>query len=76
MEKLNLTDYACKRWALAGHPGDYLARIEQIAEVGATKLWMSVSGRDCDSRKHYLRLFGEQIMPHCTSWNRAFPPYA
>ena len=59
MEKLDLTDYALKHWALAGPPGDWIARSEQIAEAGATKLWVSVSGRDFDSKKHYLRLFGE-----------------
>ena len=58
------------------NPGDWTARIEQIAEVGATKLWVRVSGRDFDSQKHYLRRLGERIMPHCASWDRALPPYA
>lgn len=75
MEELGLTDYALKRRALAGHPGDWIARIKQIAEVRTTKLRVGVSGWDFDNQKHYLPLCGEQIMPHCASWDRALPPY-
>lgn len=64
MEALGLTDYAIKRWALAGTPRDWVQRIEALAEAGATKLWISVSGSTYEQQKHSLRLFGEQILPH------------
>ena len=63
MADLGLTDYAIDRWALAGAPRDWIARIEQLAERGATKLWVGVSGGDLDAQRHYLKLMGEEIMP-------------
>lgn len=63
MEGLGLTDYALKRWALAGNPSDWITRIEEMAEAGATKLWVSVGRGDLDRQMHYMRIFGEQIMP-------------
>src|SRR5436190_12028222 len=39
MEELGLTDYALGRFALAGNPRDWIARIEQLAAAGARKLW-------------------------------------
>ena len=63
MADLGLTDYAIDRWALAGAPRDWIARIEQLAERGATKLWVGVSGGDLDGQRHYLKLMGEEIMP-------------
>ena len=63
MADLGLTDYAVERWALAGAPRDWIARIEQLAERGATKLWVGVSGGDLDAQARCLRLMGEQVMP-------------
>jgi len=63
MADLGLTDYAIDRWALAGAPRDWIARIEQLAERGATKLWVGVSGGNLDAQRHYLKLMGEEIMP-------------
>ncbi|MGH7934578.1 MAG: LLM class flavin-dependent oxidoreductase [Candidatus Binataceae bacterium] len=62
MDQLGLTDYAIRRFALAGNPRDWIARIEELAEAGATRLWVSPSGRDLDSQMHYMRILGEQIM--------------
>ena len=64
MEAFGLTDYAIKRWALAGNARDWIARIEEIAEAGATKLWIGAGGGGIDRQTHYMRIFGEQIMPH------------
>ncbi len=64
MQELGLTDYALKRWALAGNPSDWITRIEEIAQAGATKLWVSVGRGDLDNQMRYMRIFGEQIMPH------------
>lgn len=64
MEAFGLTDYAIKRWALAGNAKDWIARIEEIAEAGATKLWIGAGGGDIDRQTHCMRIFGEQIMPH------------
>jgi 5,10-methylenetetrahydromethanopterin reductase len=62
MADLGLTDYAIDRFALAGAPRDWIARIEQLAERGATKLWIGVSGSDLDSQLRSMRLMGEQVM--------------
>jgi 5,10-methylenetetrahydromethanopterin reductase len=63
MADLGLTDYAIDRWALAGAPRDWIARIEQLAERGATKLWVGVNGSDLDAQLRCLRMMGEQVMP-------------
>jgi alkanesulfonate monooxygenase SsuD/methylene tetrahydromethanopterin reductase-like flavin-dependent oxidoreductase (luciferase family) len=62
MADLGLTDYAIERFALAGTPRDWIARIEQLAERGATKPWVGVSGDDLDRQRHYLRMMGEQVL--------------
>lgn len=62
MADLGLAEYAIDRFALAGTPRDWIARIEQLAERGATRLWVGVSGRNLDSQLHYLRMMGEQVM--------------
>jgi 5,10-methylenetetrahydromethanopterin reductase len=62
MADLGLADYAIDRWALAGTPRDWIARIEALAERGATKLWVGVNGADLDAQLRCLRLMGEQVM--------------
>jgi 5,10-methylenetetrahydromethanopterin reductase len=62
MADLGLTDYAIDRWALAGAPRDWIARIEQLAERGARKLWIGVNGADLDAQLRCLRLMGEQVL--------------
>ena len=62
MEQLGLTSYALERWALAGNASDWIKRIEQIAEAGARKLWVSLRAADLDTQRHYMRILGEQIM--------------
>jgi 5,10-methylenetetrahydromethanopterin reductase len=62
MADLGLTDYAIDRWALAGAPRDWIARIEQLAERGARKLWIGVNGADLDAQRRCLRLMGEEIL--------------
>ena len=64
MEELGLTEYAISRWALAGNAGDWVRRIEEVAAAGATKLWVSIGRGDLDRQMHYMRIFGEQILPH------------
>jgi 5,10-methylenetetrahydromethanopterin reductase len=64
MEELGLTEYAISRWALAGNPSDWVKRIEEVAAAGATKLWVGIGRGDFDRQKHYMRIFGEQILPH------------
>lgn len=64
METLGLTNYAIERWALAGNASDWIKRIEEVATAGATKLWVSIGRGDFERQKHYMRIFGEQIMPH------------
>ncbi len=67
MDELGLTDYALRRFALAGAPRDWIARIEQLAQVGATRLWVGLGGGDLDRQRHELRLLGEEIMPEFTA---------
>ena len=62
MEALGLTDYALKRYALAGNPSDWIARIEEIVQAGAMKLWVGVGGGDLDRQLRTMRLLGEQVM--------------
>ena len=62
MDELGLTDYAIRRFALAGNVGDWIARIEELASAGATKLWVGPVGGRLDSQLHYMRILGEQIM--------------
>jgi len=66
MEALGLTQYALDRWALAGNASDWIARIEQVAAAGATRLWVGVGGRGYDEQAKYLRILGEQIMKRFT----------
>jgi 5,10-methylenetetrahydromethanopterin reductase len=66
MDQLGLTDYAIKRFALAGNPGDWIARIEELAEAGANKLWVGPVGGRLDSQLHYMKILGEQIMSRFT----------
>src|SRR5882724_2340389 len=63
MEQLGLTDYALERFALAGNASDWIKRIEQIAEAGARKLWVSLRATDMETQHHYMRVLGEEIMP-------------
>jgi 5,10-methylenetetrahydromethanopterin reductase len=62
MDELGLTDYAIKRFALAGNVSDWIARIEELANAGATKLWVGPVGGRLDRQLHYMRIMGEQIM--------------
>jgi 5,10-methylenetetrahydromethanopterin reductase len=64
MEELGLTEYAIRRWALAGNPSDWVKRIEDIAAAGATRLWVGIGRGGFERQKHYMRIFGEQILPH------------
>ena len=63
MEELGLTAYALSRFALAGSPRDWIARIEEVAASGADKLWITLGGADLDSQIAELRIIGEEIMP-------------
>src|SRR5262249_40428684 len=56
MEDLGLTEYAIKRFALAGNPSDWIGRIEELAEAGARKLWVGLRSSDLDSQRHYMRM--------------------
>jgi 5,10-methylenetetrahydromethanopterin reductase len=62
MEELGLTDYALRRFALAGNPGDWISRIEEIAQAGATQLWVSPGGGRLERQLHYMRILGNEIM--------------
>jgi 5,10-methylenetetrahydromethanopterin reductase len=62
MAALGLTDYALQRFALAGNASDWIKRIEQIAEAGARKIWVSLRAADMDTQRKYMRVLGEEIM--------------
>ena len=49
---------------LAGNVNDWIARIGELAELGASRLWLSTEAGDLDRQIHYMRVFTEQIMPH------------
>jgi 5,10-methylenetetrahydromethanopterin reductase len=67
MAELGLTDYALRRFALAGAPRDWIARIEELATAGATRLWVGLGGGDLDRQRHELTLLGREIMPRFVS---------
>ena len=62
MDQLGLTQYALERFALAGNAHDWIARIEQIAQAGVRKIWVSLRADSMDRQTHYMRILGEQIM--------------
>jgi hypothetical protein len=51
-----------RSFALAGDPEAWIARIEEIANAGATRLWLNAEGGNLDRQLHYMRLLGERIM--------------
>jgi 5,10-methylenetetrahydromethanopterin reductase len=63
MEELGLTGYAIDRWALAGNASDWIARIEQVAEAGARKLWVSLGTGSMDQQHHGMKILAKEIMP-------------
>jgi len=62
MDALGLTRYAIDRFALAGNASDWIKRIEQIAEAGARKIWVSLRATDMETQHHYMKILGGQIM--------------
>lgn len=64
MAELGLTEYALERYALAGNVKDWIERIAELAEAGASRLWLSTESGDLDRQIHYMKVFTEQIMPH------------
>jgi hypothetical protein len=62
MEDLGLTEYALRRFALAGNPRDWIARIEELAQSGATRLWVSLRGGDVEGQLENMRLLGREVM--------------
>jgi 5,10-methylenetetrahydromethanopterin reductase len=62
MDALGLTQYAIDRFALAGNARDWIERIEQIAEAGARKIWVSLRATDMDTQHHYMKILGGEIM--------------
>jgi 5,10-methylenetetrahydromethanopterin reductase len=64
MDELGLTDYAIQRFALAGNANDWIARIEQVAQAGATQLWVSPGGGRLERQLHYMQILGKDVMSH------------
>jgi hypothetical protein len=53
-----------ERFALAGNVNDWIERIGELAEAGATRLWLSTEAGDLDRQIHYMKAFTQEIMPH------------
>jgi 5,10-methylenetetrahydromethanopterin reductase len=64
MDELGLTDYAIQRFALAGNASDWISRIEEVAQAGATQLWVSPGGGRLERQLHYMRILGGEVMAH------------
>jgi 5,10-methylenetetrahydromethanopterin reductase len=64
MAELGLTGYGLERFALAGNVNDWIERIGELAELGASRLWLSTEAGDLDRQIHYMKVFTDQIMPH------------
>src|SRR5437660_8828767 len=52
MDQLELTQYDLERFAPAGNAHDWIARIEQIAQAGARKIWVSLRADSMDRQTH------------------------
>ena len=63
MAELGLTQYGLDRFALAGNPKDWIERIGELAELGASRLWFSTESGDLDRQLHYMKVFVGQILP-------------
>lgn len=64
MAELGLTEYGLERFALAGNVKDWIERIGELAESGASRLWLSTESGDLDRQIHYMKIFTQEIMPH------------
>ena len=64
MAELGLTEYGLERFALAGNVKDWIERIGELAEAGASRLWLSTESGDLDRQIHYMKIFTQEIMPH------------
>ena len=64
LAELGLSEYGLERFALAGNAKDWIERIGQLAELGASRLWLSTESGDLDRQIHYMKVFTEQVMPH------------
>jgi hypothetical protein len=64
MAELGLTQYGLDRFALAGNPKDWIERIGELAELGASRLSLSTESGDLDRQIHYVKVFIGQILPH------------
>jgi hypothetical protein len=64
MAELGLTEYGLERFALAGNVKDWIERIAELAEAGASRLWLSTEAGDLERQIHYMKVFTEQVMPH------------
>lgn len=63
MAELGLTEYGLERFALAGAPKDWIERIEALAQMGATRLWIGTEAGDLDRQIHYMKVFAQEILP-------------
>ncbi len=64
MAELGSTECGLERFALAGNVNDWIDRIGELAELGASRLWLSTEAGDLERQIHYMKVFTEQIMPH------------
>jgi 5,10-methylenetetrahydromethanopterin reductase len=67
MAELGLTGYGLERFALAGNAHDWIERIGELADAGASRLWLSTEAGDLDRQIHYMKVFVNEIMPHFRS---------
>lgn len=63
LHEYGLADYAFRRWGIAGSAKDWIERIEEISDAGATQLWLASRGTIGDLQRN-LRYLGENILPH------------
>ena len=56
MAELGLTEYGLERFALAGNVNDWIERIGELAELGASRLWLSTESGDLDRQIHYMNI--------------------
>lgn len=60
-DEFGLKDYLAERFAIAGTLSEFIARCEQLHELGVRQIRLSAAGR---AHEQLLRLVGDNVIPH------------
>jgi 5,10-methylenetetrahydromethanopterin reductase len=60
VEQLGLRDYLADRYAIAGSPAECAERIQQLVELGVTRIWTPPSFSD---KMAFMKSWADEVMP-------------